>query len=232
MTGLALPLGLKGSGRGRYAAAMALYQAGEISAEVLEVYRIASARDHQDPAPLLAERGLRLPFARPTAAERFDHLIAETDLWLAFLARQPRALPGLAELRAALNRHRLGPLDLRPQGHPLPLGLLGRALAGRGPGAEALSAAIGAAARDLAWRPCPAQTGAEAVWAGLIGAEAPRACRRLELGLLLVAPHQELRAPPLAGPGLCLALNAARDTRRGPIRTGAAPLLALVAALA
>ncbi len=39
------PLGQPGSGRVRYGAAMALYAQGQISAEVLEVYRIASAHD-------------------------------------------------------------------------------------------------------------------------------------------------------------------------------------------
>lgn len=58
MSDLAQALGAKGSGRARYAAAMTLYRDGRISAQVLEVYRIASALDGQDPAELLAELGL------------------------------------------------------------------------------------------------------------------------------------------------------------------------------
>ena len=49
-----IPLGLPGSGRQRYAAAMTLFQAGEISEAALEVYRICSPLDRQDPVPLLA----------------------------------------------------------------------------------------------------------------------------------------------------------------------------------
>ena len=52
--GVHIPLGLPGSGRQRYAAAMTLYQAGQISEAALEVYRICSPLDGQDPVPLLA----------------------------------------------------------------------------------------------------------------------------------------------------------------------------------
>lgn len=45
----------------RYGAAMALYAQGQISAEVLEVYRIASAHDGRDPAVILSEMGLPVP---------------------------------------------------------------------------------------------------------------------------------------------------------------------------
>ncbi|OZA11093.1 MAG: hypothetical protein B7Y02_09345 [Rhodobacterales bacterium 17-64-5] len=59
--GVYIPLGLPGSGRHRYAAAMTLYQAGVISEAVLEVYRICSPLDCQDPLSLLLERQLDLP---------------------------------------------------------------------------------------------------------------------------------------------------------------------------
>lgn len=59
--GVHIPLGLPGSGRHRYAAAMTLYQAGVISEAVLEVYRICSPLDAQDPVSLLLERRLALP---------------------------------------------------------------------------------------------------------------------------------------------------------------------------
>ena len=52
--GIHIPLGLPGSGRQRYAAAMTLYLAGEITEAALEVYRICSPLDGQDPVPLLA----------------------------------------------------------------------------------------------------------------------------------------------------------------------------------
>ena len=55
------PLSQPGSGRVRYGAAMELYAQGQISAEVLEVYRIASAHDGRDPAVMLREMGLPVP---------------------------------------------------------------------------------------------------------------------------------------------------------------------------
>ena len=49
MTLLGVPLG-RGSGRARYALAMARYNAGKLTADQLEAYRIASAADDSDPA--------------------------------------------------------------------------------------------------------------------------------------------------------------------------------------
>lgn len=42
------PAGEEWSGRARYAAAMYFYRKGEMSAEVLEIYRICSRIDHED----------------------------------------------------------------------------------------------------------------------------------------------------------------------------------------
>ncbi len=47
------PTGVAWSGRARYAAAMYFYQKGEMSAEVLEVYRICSRLDSEDPLSVL-----------------------------------------------------------------------------------------------------------------------------------------------------------------------------------
>ncbi|MCA0432997.1 MAG: hypothetical protein LCH46_07005 [Proteobacteria bacterium] len=65
------PLGGEGSGRVRYAAAMYFRMAGEISDEALEVYRILSRLDAEDPAPLLRQLGPagRVP-ARPSSSPR------------------------------------------------------------------------------------------------------------------------------------------------------------------
>ena len=46
------------AGRARYGAAMALYQQGEMTAEVLEVYRICSRLDAEDALSVLALRGI------------------------------------------------------------------------------------------------------------------------------------------------------------------------------
>lgn len=51
------PLGEPWSGRTRYAAAMSLYKRGLMNAETLEVYRLCSRLDHQDPLSLIRQRG-------------------------------------------------------------------------------------------------------------------------------------------------------------------------------
>jgi hypothetical protein len=61
MTLLGVPLG-RGSGRARYAEAMTRYNAGEISANQLEAYRIASAEDFLGPEVELQKiKGPALP---------------------------------------------------------------------------------------------------------------------------------------------------------------------------
>ena len=47
------PPGTEWSGRTRYAAAMFFFQKGEMTAEVLEVYRICSRLDDEDPLDVL-----------------------------------------------------------------------------------------------------------------------------------------------------------------------------------
>lgn len=50
---VAMPPGAEWSGRARYAAAMYFYQRGEMAADVLEVYRICSRLDAEDPISVL-----------------------------------------------------------------------------------------------------------------------------------------------------------------------------------
>ncbi|AZO21372.1 MULTISPECIES: hypothetical protein [unclassified Mesorhizobium] len=52
------PLGEMGSGRTRYAAAMYFFKRGEMNAETLEVYRICARLDHEDPLPIIRDRGV------------------------------------------------------------------------------------------------------------------------------------------------------------------------------
>jgi len=52
------PLGEPWSGRTRYAAAMYLYKRGQMNAETLEVYRLCSRLDHQDPLSIIRDRGV------------------------------------------------------------------------------------------------------------------------------------------------------------------------------
>ncbi len=52
------PLGEQWSGRTRYAAAMYFYKRGLMDASTLEVYRICSRLDDQDPLSIIRERGV------------------------------------------------------------------------------------------------------------------------------------------------------------------------------
>jgi hypothetical protein len=52
------PLGGEWSGRTRYAAAMYFYRRGEMSAETLEVYRICSRLDSEDPLKIIQDRSI------------------------------------------------------------------------------------------------------------------------------------------------------------------------------
>lgn len=50
---ITMPPSAEWSGRARYAAAMYFYQKGEMAADVLEVYRICSRLDTEDPVSVL-----------------------------------------------------------------------------------------------------------------------------------------------------------------------------------
>lgn len=52
------PLGEHWSGRARYGAAMYFYKRGEMSADVLEVYRVCSRLDAEDPLDVIRDRGI------------------------------------------------------------------------------------------------------------------------------------------------------------------------------
>ena len=52
------PLNLEWSGRTRYAAAMYFYHRGDWTAEALEVYRICSRLDFEDPMKIMEDRGI------------------------------------------------------------------------------------------------------------------------------------------------------------------------------
>lgn len=49
-----LPAGMPWSGRARYAAASSFYSRGMLDADVLEIYRILSRLDHEDPVARLS----------------------------------------------------------------------------------------------------------------------------------------------------------------------------------
>jgi hypothetical protein len=52
------PLGEPWSGRTRYAAAMFFHKRGDMNAETLEVYRLCSRLDREDPLAIIRQRGV------------------------------------------------------------------------------------------------------------------------------------------------------------------------------
>ncbi|WP_442583676.1 hypothetical protein ACSBOB_08105 [Mesorhizobium sp. ASY16-5R] len=52
------PLGEPWSGRTRYAAAMSFHQRGDMNADTLEVYRLCSRLDGEDPLSIIRQRGV------------------------------------------------------------------------------------------------------------------------------------------------------------------------------
>ncbi len=210
------PLGVPGSGRVRYGAAMALWREARLSAGALEVFRICSARDGDDPRPLLMARGLADEVPPPAAlspASVIARMIDETDRYLAALPG-----PGIAEVRAGIAQTRDAPvtppepwLTEVVEAH-LPVAV--KAIAQTHP---ALARAIADVAPLLHWVNYDAYPAAEIgeafrtghAFASLIGGGAPVAARDFDLGLFLIAPHvlyrdhchraSELYAP-LTGP--------------------------------
>jgi len=205
------PLGQPGSGRLRYGAAMALWRDGLISAEVLEVYRVAAAHDARDPLSVLAELGLPLPPGPPVEQPARRLYAAARD----YLLRLRH--PGAAEVRAGL------PADPRPgramRSHPNAVAerWLPEACGLLSVSEPMLAAAVEAATGVLSWTTYDAYPRAaigEAFAAGhcfasILGEDAPFAADDFELGLFLIAPDVLYRdhchtAPelyvPLTGP--------------------------------
>lgn len=208
------PLGQPGSGRVRYGAAMALFQADALSESVLEVYRICSVLDHQDPAPILAERGLNAPL-RP-AADPEDDLrwcLSEAQGYLANLSGE-----GVAEIRARLAQWMDSPVTpLVPRPNAVVDTHLPPALSQLAPTHPALAAAIAAAAPHLPWITYdlypPEEIGPDFgrahAYVSLVGEDATIEAEGFDFGLFLIAPHvlyRDHRHPaaelyaPLTGP--------------------------------
>lgn len=207
------PLGQKGSGRVRYGAAMALHARGEMSEAALEVYRICSPLDAQDPLPMLTERRLAPPPpAPPPGAAALRHLLDEAGSYLAGLSGE-----GPAEVRLGLARGTPAANPPAPAAHPAVEAHLGDALAVLERSHPALALAIAAAAPHLPWTTYDRYPTAligdsfarSHAFASLVGGEAPFHAEEFDFGLFLIAPHVLYRdhrhpAPelyaPLTGP--------------------------------
>ena len=207
------PLGVPGSGRVRYGAAMDLFRRGALSEAQLDAYREASPFDARDPAVLLSDRGLPpVPALDGKPAAALQRLFATACDWLNTLNH-----PGASEVRAGLGRclpSRRIP-DARP--HPIVARWLDPALDAAGRFHPQLAAAIAAAAPHLAWVSYdryPREHIGEGfagghAFASLAGDDAAFSAADFELGLFLIAPGVLYRdhchrAPelyaPLTGP--------------------------------
>ena len=214
------PLGEPGSGRVRYGAAMALWRDGQISAEVLEIYRVASAHDRRDPISVLKELGLPVP-PRTQANSPVRHLYAAARDYLLSLDHT-----GAEEVRAGL------PSDPGPE-RPFAASQndvvdrwLGLALERLAADRPAVSQAIAAAADHLNWVTYDAYPRAEIgdafatghAFASLIGSDAPFAAEDFDAGLFLIAPGVLYRDHRHLSPELYAPLTGPHGWRFGPGR--------------
>ena len=198
---------------------MELYQRGKISPEVLEIYRIASALDGQDPGHMLSEIGAG-GIADPTRPEtQFRRLIAEADRYLATLPG-----PGVAEVRAGLNQWRGGKIRLDPRPHAVVANHLADALAPLATTHLALAQAIALAAPHLTWKAYDSYPIEDIgisfakgqAYAALIGEDANLWGADFDLGIFLIAPHVLYRDHHHPAPELYAPLTGPHGWRFGP----------------
>jgi hypothetical protein len=219
---LAIPLGQPGSGRLRYSAAMAQYRLGRLSAEALEVFRICSPRDGEDPAGLLAARGLLgdLPALAPVSPEAaIPALIDEVDHYLSTLPG-----PGVAEVRMGIAAARGGKVTLAPATNGVVSAHLADALTQVAQTHPALAAAITVATPHLRWITYddypPDQIGegfrTGHAYASIIGEGSAVPATDFDLGLFLIAPHVLYRDRCHKAPELYAPLTGPHGWRFGP----------------
>jgi len=213
-------LGVPGSGRVRYGAAMELWRRGDISAEVLEVYRIASAHDRIDPRALLRQDGLPQP--APSAGQ--------SPILGLYRAAREHLLSlnhhGSADVRAGLPEDPGAERAMSSQSNPVVRAWLPDALAAAAQTRPALAAAIGAAADLLNWvtydayppEKIGASFGKGHAFASIRGEASPFAAVDFELGLFLIAPGVLYRDHCHPAPELYAPLTGPHDWRFGPGR--------------
>jgi len=223
---IALPLGLEGSGKQRYAAAMTLFQAGEIDAQTLEIYRICSPLDHEDPAPLLTAAGRPLPSdASDTDTARGLRLKALIQACDQYLSTLPG--PGVAEVRAGLGPALAANPEKLPRQNSVNAVVaahLGTALAALEATHPELAAAIAASAGDLEWITYgeypPDEIGVDFLtghaYTEMVGPEAPIFAEDYDLGLFLIGPDILYRDHNHPAPELYAPVTGPHVWRFGP----------------
>jgi len=213
-------IGQPGSGRLRYAAAMHFYRKGQLSPEALEVYRICSPKDGEDPAPILAARGMRVDLPTPDAPElAIRRLVEEVDRYIAALPG-----PGIAEIRSLSARWRDGPVRSSRAPNPVIDAHLATALDAMEADQPALAAALRAAAPHLPWITYglypPEEIGQAFLtghaYATLVGAEGAIPAEEFDLGVFLIAPHVLYRDHAHPAPELYAPLTGPHGWRFGP----------------
>ncbi len=214
---LRAPAGQPGSGRVRYAAAMYFNRSNRLSDGALEVFRICSPLDHEDPTGLLTTRGHLVEVQSsavlsPELSVRL--LIDEVDAYFGTLHG-----PGIAEVRSGLTHWRGGAWqDVSQKRNEVVDAYLSGALAQLEKTHASLAKCIRQAAPFLEWITYDRYPAAEVgpdfpaghAYATVIGESgAPIAARDWDLGLFLIAPNVLYRdhrhkAPelyaPLTGP--------------------------------
>lgn len=214
------PLGQPGSGRVRYGAAMALWRAGLIGPDVLEVYRVASAHDSRDPGAVLADLGLPL-LPEGSVPSAMHRLYTAARAYLLTLDH-----PGAEEVRAGLPADPGAEQAVSPGRNAAVDKWLGPALEAVAADRPDLAAVIAGAATGLDWvtydayppdRIGPAFASGHA-FASVLGEAAPFAARDFELGLFLIAPGVLYRDHHHPAPELYAPLTGPHGWRFGPGR--------------
>jgi Dimethlysulfonioproprionate lyase len=218
---LATAVGEPGSGRVRYGAAMALYRDGAISAEQLEIYRVASAHDNTDPTLLLQDRGLPLPARRSPAPEDILWSLMEVaDNYLSSLSG-----PGIAEVRSGIAQWRGASFEpATAVANSVVERQLPPALAALAGSHLALSAAIAAASSHLRWitydlydrREIGEAFATSHAFCSIMGEAGPLQTRDFDFGLFLIAPHVLYRDHCHAAPELYAPLTGPHGWRFRP----------------
>ncbi len=192
---LIAPLGQKGSGNARYAAAMFFHQRGELGSEALELYRTLAKDDVADPLALLTKAGRKtdLAFVNRVISEQVNviaHLIQQIDRYLSAFD-----LGGAQDVRNGIARWSSSAFtSLEPTGLPAcsHLETALRAMKDRG-----LADAIAAASPHLEWISYDSYPRAEIgeafadghAYCSLIGGEGFFHAGDFDLGLFIIAPN-------------------------------------------
>ncbi len=212
------PLGLPGSGRVRFGAAMALYRAGQLGDAALEVYREAAAFDARDPAAMLAERGLQ-PVPEAAASDALGRLFDQSCLYLNGCSHL-----GQDAIAAGLARSSNQPKPQIAVSTPVIDRWLHPALAAMDAAHLPLADTIARAAPHLVWEVYagyPRDQIGEGFLTGhssalIVGKDAPFHAEDFDMGLFLIAPHTLYRDHNHAAPELYAPLTGPHGWRFGP----------------